>query len=192
MLQSVNTNRTQRHPLMAERLRRSWWRRALLLTVLFSLVILVVTPSTVDVAGAGPHFSTISSGGIDFGDDLDDNFDVMLVAAIADGPPDPSRPLPVCPERSGCAQSISTYHPPDRAPPAEDSPLHIHASTASHRVVPLSQHHRSNAITSIDNPSLGHARPPISALARTVRSCASTFEESALTARRERNAPWLS
>lgn len=177
---------------MAERLRRSWWRQALLLTVLCSLVILVVTPSSVDVASAGPHFANISNSGIDFGDDLDDNFDVMLMEAIADGPPDPSRPLPVCPERSGLAQSNSPYRPPDRAPPAEDSPLQINASTAAHRFASLSPHYRFNAITSIDHPSVGHVRPPISAPARSVRSCASTFEESALTARRERNAPWLS
>ena len=162
-----------------------WWRSALVLTLLFSVLLLVVIPSAVDVASAGPHISGISPSGIDLGDDLDDNFDVMLVAAIAEGPPDPSRPLPVSPEHSGPAQFVSVYHPPDRAPPAENSSLEIHIRTASHQVVPPSAHHQLNAITSIDHPSVGDVRPP-------VRSCASTFEESSLTARRERNAPWPS
>ena len=162
----------------------SWLRLVSVLVLLGSLLVVVVIPSSVDVVSAGPHYSGISSGGMDFGDDLDDNFDVMLVAAIADGPPDPSRPLPVTPERSGPAQSVSLYHPPDRAPPAPSTQVQIHPLSAPRPVAQSSAHHRLNEITSIDHPSVGEVRPQF---ARPVRSCASTIEESALTALGERN-----
>jgi|SRR5262245_19274179 len=166
----------------------SWWRSALVLTLLFSFLVLVVTPSTVDVASAGPQLSGISNSGIDFADDLDDNFDLMLVSAVADGPPDPSRPLPVSPEHSGPAQFVSVYHPPDRAPPAPSTNVETPATSAPLLVAQSSTHHLK-AITSIDHPSVGEVRPQF---ARLIRSCASPFEESPLTARRERNAPWPS
>jgi hypothetical protein len=167
----------------AESLMPSWWRPALILTLMFSFLVLVVTPSTIDVASAGPQLSGISSSGIDFADDLDDNFDLMLVAAIADGPPDPSRPLPVGPERSGPAQFVSVYHPPDRAPPAPSTSVETPTAYAPRPVAQSSAQHQLNEITSIDHPSVGEVRPQF---ARPV-SCASTSEESALTARRERN-----
>lgn len=95
----------------------SWWRLPFALVLLFTVALLVVLPVAVYPASAGPQVSGISTNTVDLGEDLDDSFDVMLVAADAGGVLT-SRPLPVSTElaRSGPARSL--YRPPDRAPPA--------------------------------------------------------------------------
>jgi len=97
----------------------SWWRLLVALVLLPALALVVVIPSTVDYAVAGAPISGLSSGNVDIADDLEDNFDAMLVTAAPGVGLGGSRrqTLSSGPDTPGPATGIE--RPPDnRAPPA--------------------------------------------------------------------------
>jgi hypothetical protein len=151
-----------------------WLRLPFILFLLSALVFLVVIPVSVAPASAGIQTSGISSSSIDLGDDLDDNLDMMMVAADAVPTPETSHQMLLAPGITGPGPANSLDRPPDRGPPAD----HVFHQISSKGIAQYPPDPSDPALSS----------PP---LHRALLQHHSWLHPFALTARRERTVSWL-